>query len=83
MGVGLDNGNGGTDEYLIPTVSHEGTVMGDGEAYEYFRRTGEHMGIYDSPDASTAAGEAIHLDQVANPPSNTLARPKKSRKANR
>ena len=68
MGINMDG-----KEYLIPTVSDDGRVMSDDEAVDEFRRSGRHLGVYDSPEASTAAAEAIHRDQEANPPDNTLA----------
>lgn len=68
MGVNMDG-----KEYLIPTVSDDGRVMGDQEAIDYFRRTGKHMGVYSSPETSTQSAETIHLDQMAHPPRNTLA----------
>lgn len=67
MGVNL-NGK----EYLIPTVSEKGYIMDDDEAIDEFYRTGKHMGVYGSPDETSAAGHAIHLDQMANPPANLL-----------
>lgn len=68
MGVNMDG-----REYLIPTVSDDGRVMGDDEAIDYFKRTGKHLGVYQSPEAATAAAEAIHTDQERNMPANTLA----------
>lgn len=67
MGVNL-----GGKEYLIPTVSQDGRLMEPDEAIDEFYRTGEHLGVYSSPETSDAAGEALHLDQMAHPPRNTL-----------
>lgn len=67
MGI---NENG--KEILIPTVSQQGWVMGDDQAVDEYHRTGEHMGVYDSPAASDRAGEGFHQDQMRNPPVNTL-----------
>lgn len=59
MGVNIDG-----KEYLIPTVSDDGRVMGDDEAVEHFKKTGKHLGVYASPEESTAAAEAIHNSQA-------------------
>lgn len=58
MGVNMDG-----KEYLIPTVSDDGRVMSDKEAVDTFRKTGRHLGAYDSVESSNAAAEAIHRDQ--------------------
>jgi hypothetical protein len=67
MGVNIDG-----KEVLIPTVSDDGRIMSDDEAVDEYKRTGRHLGVYASPEASTAAAEAIHRDQEANMPENTL-----------
>lgn len=68
MGVNIDG-----KEYLIPTVSDDGRVMGDDEAVETFKRTGKHLGVYSSPEESTRAGTDIHHDQERNPPAPMAA----------
>lgn len=59
-------------QFLIPTVSDDGRIMSDQEAIKTFEETGKHMGAYPTIEAANRAGEAIHLDQVKNPPINTL-----------
>jgi len=57
-------------ETLIPTVHPEtGEDMGEEEAKDYYRKTGEHLGMYDSPDAATAASRSMseNQDLVENP----------------
>lgn len=66
MGVDLDG-----KKTLIPKVSKDGRMMGDDEAVDEFRNTGEHMGVYPTDEASEIAGEKIHLDQMKNPPRAT------------
>lgn len=60
-------------EVLIPTVSKDGWIMSGDEAVDEYRRTGEHMGKYDTVDASNNAGEGLHLDQMEHEPENTLS----------
>lgn len=67
MGVNLEGRN-----YLIPTVSEDGRIMEPDEAIEEFYKTGNHLGVYDSSDASDHAAQLIHEDQEAHPPRNTL-----------
>lgn len=65
MSVNLDG-----KEYLLPTVSKDGRVMGDEEAIDEFRRTQEHLGVYPSVEDAERASVAIHEDQVKRPPLN-------------
>jgi hypothetical protein len=60
MGVNING-----QEVLIPTVSDDGRVMSDDEAVSMFRRTGRHLGKFNSVDSSNAAAQRIHDDQEA------------------
>lgn len=68
MGANIDG-----KEVLIPMVNDLGYVMNDEQAVNEYKRTGKHMGMYASQAGSDAAGEAIHLDQEAHPPADTLS----------
>ncbi|MBK8200428.1 MAG: strawberry notch family protein [Acidobacteria bacterium] len=59
MSIGTDRG-----EVLIPTVSDDGRVVGDQEAIDIFRRTGRHLGIFDTPDNATAYAQRLHEQQA-------------------
>jgi len=59
IGVNIDG-----KEYLLPTVSEDGRILSDDEAVAEFKRSGRHLGVYASPDASNRAAEAIHSDQA-------------------
>ncbi|WP_236604042.1 hypothetical protein [Sandaracinus amylolyticus] len=61
----------GTDagEVLVPTVSDDGRVMSDEDAFAEYRRTGRHLGVFDSPASATAYAERLHdrqADQYAD-----------------
>lgn len=59
MSIGTDQG-----EVLIPTVSDDGRIMSDAQAIAQYRRTGRHLGIFDTPEAATAYAEALHNAQA-------------------
>ena len=50
-------------EVLMPTVSDDGRLMSDDEAVQQYKKTGKHLGIYDTVAEANAAGEAIHKQQ--------------------
>ena len=59
IGVNMDG-----REYLIPTVAADGSrILSTQEAIEQFRRTGQHLGAFESPQASDYYAEQLHRDQ--------------------
>lgn len=59
MSIGDDEGR----EILIPTVSDEGELLEPEQAVELYRRTGRHLGIFDSPRSATSFAKQLHRDQ--------------------
>lgn len=51
-------------EVLIPTV-HDGKELTPEQAVNRYRVTGEHLGIFDTPDNATAYGKKLSADQGA------------------
>src|SRR5579864_10105 len=47
-------------EVNLPTVSPEGKIMSNEEAIDQYRRTGKHLGRFDSVDEANAAARALH-----------------------
>lgn len=58
ISVGMDG-----KEYLIPTVSEDGKVLSDADAVKQFKKTGKHLGVFDSPEDATAYARQLHEDQ--------------------
>jgi len=59
MGVNMDG-----REVLIPTVSPDGQILDPDAAIELYRRTGQHLGMFDTPDNSNAYAQRLHEDQA-------------------
>lgn len=60
MSFGTDKG-----EVLVPTVHPEGRIMTDDEAISRYYSTGEHLGIFKTPEEATSYAEQLHKDQQA------------------
>lgn len=50
-------------EVLLPTVSKDGKLWTDQEAVDNYRKTGENLGIFNSPEAATKYAQALHEQQ--------------------
>lgn len=52
-------------EVLIPTVAADGSgILSDKEAIAQYRKTGQHLGIFDTPKHATAYAESLHEQQA-------------------
>ena len=50
-------------EVLLPTIAPDGSQMTPDEAVARYRETGEHLGIYSSPEAATEAAKKLSQRQ--------------------
>lgn len=57
--IGIDGGK----QVLIPTIIN-GQKVSNEQAIEHFKKTGEHLGIFDSPENADAYGNALHERQA-------------------
>ena len=62
LSVGMEIG-GKPVQVLVPTVSDDGRIMSDEEAIETFRRTGRHLGMFDTPENATIYALNLHNQQ--------------------
>lgn len=58
MGVNIDG-----KELLIPTISPDGQVLSPEAAIKLYQQTGQHLGIFTSPAASTAFAKQLSKQQ--------------------
>jgi hypothetical protein len=61
IGVNVDG-----HEVLIPTVTPDGRMLTPSQAVQEFRKTGQHLGIFDTPQHATAYAEQLHAQQAGS-----------------
>lgn len=50
-------------QVLLPTVSKDGKLWTDQEAVDNYRKTGENLGVFNSPEAADRYAQALHEQQ--------------------
>jgi hypothetical protein len=59
--ISIDEGSG---TVLIPTINDDGKLLSNKEAVEEYKKTGKHLGIFDSREDADAYAEQLHLEQA-------------------
>lgn len=59
IGVNVDG-----REYVIPTVSDDGRILSDQEAFALFRRSGRHFGAFSSPAEASAFAQQLSQEEA-------------------
>jgi len=57
MSFGTDQG-----EVLVPTIADDGREMSPEEAFDQYRKTGKHLGIFKTPEEATRYAELHHAE---------------------
>lgn len=55
----------GGKEVLLPTVSPDGGNMTKSQAVQRYMQTGQHLGVFSSPDAANAYAEGLHQSEAS------------------
>lgn len=56
--------NFGNGEVLLPTISDDGRVLTADEAIAQHRKTGMHLGVFDTPENATNYAKNLSRDQA-------------------
>lgn len=51
-------------EILVPTISQSGANLTPQQAIDEYHRTGQHLGVFNSPEAANAMAQQIHNQQA-------------------
>jgi hypothetical protein len=51
-------------EVLVPMISPDGKMMSHDEARDFYKKTGQHLGKFETPDLATQYAHKLHEQQA-------------------
>lgn len=60
----IDDGANKGKTVILPTVSDDGKIISDKQAYDNFKKDGRHLGMYDTVDEAEKAAQDLHNQQA-------------------
>jgi hypothetical protein len=55
--------NDGKNEVLVPMVHPQGRIMNQQESVDHYKKTGQHLGKFKTPEHATSYAIKLHKDQ--------------------
>lgn len=57
-------------ELVLPTIAQDGSLLSDMESLDYYKKTGQYLGKFDTEKQSNRYSQRLHLQQARLYPNN-------------